>query len=250
MIFLKYGEDWGFPSVFYNLLTFSTFNHSQEHLLTFEWEALQSLQRLVRCDRRALDVALASLAASARLAMAPRAWAWAAKALTNGTKAFPAAATGSDRDDRDRFWCTSDFHDLWIFMGKHWGWFTNTPCKDGGLIFCALRSSNIQHIIDDWQAWIYPKKGRFNNEKRGCNHSFPTRDVTNIKLGTSSGQNSSKTWGFRDEFCRWVRPNMGMGTPVERQFCNLRQTRVVWLQRWNMWGKSGSTRENMSWVWI
>jgi hypothetical protein len=83
-------------------VTFSTFNHSQEHLLTFEWEALQSLQRLVRCDRRALDLALASLAASARLAMAPRAWAWAAKALTNGTKAFP-AATGSDRDDRDRF---------------------------------------------------------------------------------------------------------------------------------------------------
>ena len=63
-----------------------------------------------------------------------------------------------------------------------------------------------QHIIDDWQAWIYPKKGRFNNEKRGCNHS-PTRDVTNITLGTSSGQNSSKTWGFRDEFCRF-RPNM------------------------------------------
>jgi hypothetical protein len=22
-----------------------------------------------------------------------------------------------------------------------------------------------QHIIDDWQAWIYPKKERFNNEK-------------------------------------------------------------------------------------
>lgn len=58
----------------------------EEHLLTFEWKALQSLQRLVRCDRRALDLALASLAASARLAMAPRAWAWAAKALTNGTK--------------------------------------------------------------------------------------------------------------------------------------------------------------------
>ena len=98
MILLKYGDDWGFPSVFFlnNLLTFSTFNH-QEHLLTFEWEALQSLQRLVRCDRRALDLALASLEASARLAMAPRAWAWAAKALTNGTKAFP-AATGSDRD--------------------------------------------------------------------------------------------------------------------------------------------------------
>ena len=55
--------------------------------MTFETEALQSLQRLVRCDRRALALALASLAASARLAVAPRAWAWAAKALTHGTKA-------------------------------------------------------------------------------------------------------------------------------------------------------------------
>lgn len=60
--------------------------HWEEHLLTFELEALRSLQRLVRCDRRALAAALASLAASARLAQAPRAWAWAAKALTNGTK--------------------------------------------------------------------------------------------------------------------------------------------------------------------
>lgn len=58
----------------------------EEHLWTFEVEALQSLQRLVRCDRRALALALAALAASARLAAAPRAWAWAAKALTNGTK--------------------------------------------------------------------------------------------------------------------------------------------------------------------
>jgi hypothetical protein len=49
---------------------------------------------------------------------------------------------------------------LWVNIGDGLqytmqGWWMN-----------FLRSAVFkQHIIDDWQAWIYPKKGRFNNEK-------------------------------------------------------------------------------------
>eukprot|EP00913_Durusdinium_trenchii_P027842 g26106.t1 len=61
---------------------------SEVHLDAFELEALLALQRLVRTDRRQLAAALAALhaAAGTPLGQPPRAWAWAAKAMSSGSK--------------------------------------------------------------------------------------------------------------------------------------------------------------------
>ena len=57
-------------------------------LTSFELDALLALQRLVRTDRRALGMALNALSNSTAtpLTQAPRAWAWAVKAFSNGSK--------------------------------------------------------------------------------------------------------------------------------------------------------------------
>ena len=58
-------------------------------MASFELDALLALQRLVRTDRRALGMALNALSNSTAtpLTQAPRAWAWAVKAFSNGSKA-------------------------------------------------------------------------------------------------------------------------------------------------------------------
>lgn len=62
----------------------------QVRLASFELDALLALQRLVRTDRRALGMALNALSNSTAtpLTQAPRAWAWAVKAFSSGSKAI------------------------------------------------------------------------------------------------------------------------------------------------------------------